>query len=149
MKLRLSGMLCGLAAALALCPANVEAGDVVIKSGDLRITFVDEGNKFDVEGLFGKKKFRPVFLGSVPEASYETANGRVRTVSSAMFMDVDYRKKKINNGFGIFFNYGFYVFQVLAVFVMKRQACHIGQIIELQADFNIDKLGNLVSINFY
>ncbi len=100
MKLRLSGMLCGLAAALALCPANVEAGDVVIKSGDLRITFVDEGNKFDVEGLFGKKKFRPVFLGSVPEASYETANGRVRTVSSAMFMDVDYRKKKINNGFG-------------------------------------------------
>lgn len=85
---------------LAVCVLQTaEAKDVVIKKGDLKITFVDEGNKFNVERM-DAKNYRPVFMGSLPEASYEQNGKRNRLVNSAMFLDMEYNKRKIEDGFG-------------------------------------------------
>ena len=46
------------------------AEDVVIKAGDLRITYVENGKQFNVE-YNGGKAYRPVFMRSVPEATYD------------------------------------------------------------------------------
>ena len=75
------------------------AEDVVIKAGDLRITYVENGKQFNVE-YNGGKAYRPVFMGSVPEATYDIHGKDGFRISSASCAEADYQKRTVNDAFG-------------------------------------------------
>ena len=73
----LGGLLCA-----CLFPLGAWADDVAILAGDLRITYVENGKQFNVDYKEGKA-WKPVFVGSVPEASYDLNGKDGGQVSSA------------------------------------------------------------------
>ena len=90
----LGGLLCA-----CLFPLGAWADDVAIVAGDLRITYVENGKQFNVEYKEGKA-WRPVFVGSVPEASYDLDGKEGGVVSSASCALADYRTRKVADAFG-------------------------------------------------
>lgn len=90
----LGGLLCA-----CLFPLGAWADDVAILAGGLRITYVENGKQFNVEYKEGKA-WRPVFVGSVPEASYDLNGKEGGVVSSASCAVADYRTRKVSDAFG-------------------------------------------------
>ena len=74
------------------------AEDVVIKAGDLRITYVENGKQFNVEYNAGSLPAR--IHESVPEATYDIHGKDGFRISSASCAEADYQKRTVNDAFG-------------------------------------------------
>lgn len=93
------GVICTMWCACLFSAVAAMAEDVVIKAGDLRITYVENGKQFNVE-YNGGKAYRPVFMGSVPEATYDIHGKDGFRISSASCAEADYQKRTVNDAFG-------------------------------------------------
>ena len=99
MKMSKKGVICTMWCACLFPAVAAMAEDVVIKAGDLRITYVENGKQFNVE-YNGGKAYRPVFMGSVPEATYDIHGKDGFRISSASCAEADYQKRTVNDAFG-------------------------------------------------
>lgn len=77
MKMSKKGVICTMWCACLFPAVAAMAEDVVIKAGDLRITYVENGKQFNVE-YNGGKAYRPVFMGRCRRLR---TTSMVRTVS--------------------------------------------------------------------
>lgn len=59
---------------LAMEATARDVTDVTFKAGRLRVSFMEKGKQFNVEWRSGKG-YRPVVMGSVPEAVYDVDGG--------------------------------------------------------------------------
>lgn len=99
MKMSKKGVICTMWCACLFPAVAAMAEDVVIKAGDLRITYVENGKQFNVE-YNGGKAYRPVFMRSVPEATYDIHGKDGFRISSASCAEADYQKRTVNDAFG-------------------------------------------------
>ena len=88
MKMSKKGVICTMWCACLFPAVAAMAEDVVIKAGDLRITYVENGKQFNVE-YNGGKAYRPVFMGSVPEAKSDIHGKDGFCISSASCAECD------------------------------------------------------------
>lgn len=85
---------------LSVCNA-MQAENIVIESGDWKISYIESSKSFRINHKKEDGSYRPVFINSIPEATYDLGEVKGRTITSATCSAVEYRAMETVDEFGI------------------------------------------------
>ncbi len=96
-NIRLAGLM--LALNLLWC-GKITAEDIVIVHGLWKLTYVEADKSFKLNSQKTDGTYRPVFIGSEPEATYDNAAGESRSVNTQSFSEMTYTETPVSDEFG-------------------------------------------------
>ena len=85
---------------MSVCNA-IKAEDILIENGDWKITYLEETKSFRINHKKEDGSYRPIFINSIPEATYELGESKGRKITSATCSTVEYREMKTMDEFGV------------------------------------------------
>ena len=85
---------------MSVCNA-IKAEDILIENGDWKITYLEENKSFRINHKKEDGSYRPIFINSIPEATYELGESKGRKITSATCSTVEYREMKTMDEFGV------------------------------------------------
>ncbi|MBO5977508.1 MAG: hypothetical protein J6Q26_03395, partial [Bacteroidales bacterium] len=79
---------------------TAKADNIVIESGDWKLTYVEADKAFRINHKKTDGSFRPVIINSIPEATYNKLGSNTNSVTTASFSQMSYQSVEIEDAFG-------------------------------------------------
>ncbi len=89
--------------------SNCLADDIVIENGGWRLTYTEKSKSFKLNYLKSENSYRPIIIGSIPEATYDNDEGISQSINTSSFSDMTYSATEINDeqGHGVCHSFTF------------------------------------------